>query len=40
MADAELGSSTRDETNKHIVAGDVRIFLDDKLIASTKAIVY
>ena len=39
MADAELGLSTRGETNKYIVARDVRIFLDDKPIASTKAIV-
>jgi len=42
MTDTELGLNTfikRDETGKYIVARDVRIFLEDKPIASTKAIV-
>jgi hypothetical protein len=42
MADAELGLNTfikRDGTGKYIVARDMRISLEDKPIASTKAIV-
>jgi hypothetical protein len=42
MSDAELGLNTfikRDSNGKYIVTRDVRIFLEDKPIASTKAIV-
>jgi len=42
MTDAELGLNTlikHDGNSKYIVARDVRIFLKDKPIASTKAIV-
>jgi hypothetical protein len=42
MTDAELGLNTfikRDGNGKYIVARDVKIFLEDKPIASTKAIV-
>ncbi|KAG9245612.1 hypothetical protein BJ878DRAFT_533795 [Calycina marina] len=42
MSDAELGLNTfikRDGNGKYIVTRDVRIFLEDKPIASTKAIV-
>jgi hypothetical protein len=42
MLDVELGLNTfikRDRNGKYIVARDVRISLEDKLIASTKAIV-
>jgi hypothetical protein len=42
MTDAELGLNTfikRDGTSKYIVAQDVKISLEDKPIASTKAIV-
>ncbi|PVH69171.1 hypothetical protein DL98DRAFT_578486 [Cadophora sp. DSE1049] len=42
ILDAELGLNTfirRDRNGKYIVARDVRISLEDKLIASTKAIV-
>ncbi|KAG9237290.1 hypothetical protein BJ875DRAFT_533004 [Amylocarpus encephaloides] len=42
MTDAELGLNTfikRDENGKYIITRDVRISLEDKPIASTKAIV-
>ncbi|KAH8598594.1 hypothetical protein B0O99DRAFT_700179 [Bisporella sp. PMI_857] len=42
MADAELGLNTfikRNGTGKYIVAQDLRIYLEDQPIASTKAIV-
>jgi Fungal protein kinase len=42
MADAELGLNIfikRDGNNKYIVAQEVKIYLEDKPIASTKAIV-
>ena len=42
MSDAELGLNTfikRDRTGKYVVVAGARISLEDKLIASTKAIV-
>jgi hypothetical protein len=42
MTDEELGLNTfikRDENDKYIIAGEVKIYLEDKPIASQKAIV-
>jgi hypothetical protein len=42
ITDVELGLNTfikRDGNSRYIVARDVRIYLEDKLIALTKAIV-
>jgi hypothetical protein len=42
MTEAELGLNTfimRDDTGRYIVAGDTRVSIEDKPIASTKAIV-